>query len=63
MTTRLSEEFGDDVDVVLIDKERRICLRVLEARPRRLVSGVNPLRLVDLDVGCLHVGADLFAKF
>ena len=32
LTTRLSDEFGDDVDVVLIDQTRRVRLRVLEAR-------------------------------
>ena len=32
LTTRLSEEFGDDVDVVLIDQSRRVRVRVLEAR-------------------------------
>ena len=32
LTTRLSEEFGDDVDVVLIDQGDGLRLRVLEAR-------------------------------
>jgi NADH dehydrogenase FAD-containing subunit len=32
LSTMLSEAIGDDIDVTLIDKERRVRVRVLRAR-------------------------------
>ena len=56
LTTRLSEELGDDVDVVLIDQSRRVRLRVLEARRDVRASarrrGAPPLRATSSSPAC-----------